>query len=96
MSRVIEMAWHMAGVVGVDPRQYTFGELQAMYVARELVEWSRLAQLLSVVIGVATGKRVPPQKLLPKHLARRVQEPAGPPLKAMDVARIVLGQSDGE
>lgn len=59
--------WELAGVVGIDPRPFSYRELYRMWVGRERAEWDRAAVLMSFLSARLTplADGVPAAKLSP-------------------------------
>jgi len=68
--------WRAAGVCGVHPGPYTFGQLSAMLEQRERSEWARTSSIMWVIASsfAPKGKKLTPASFDPwaKQSARTV------------------------
>ena len=62
-------------MTGLDPRQFTPGELYIAWRARQSVDWERAAMVAACVVNQYAKKPVDPDRLNPYAVRKR---PAGP------------------
>ena len=58
----------MAGIVGVDPRPYTWWEMETMATGYAISEWDRMSHLLAMVASIFSKKVVRPQDFNPTYV----------------------------
>ncbi len=74
------MIFELAGIVGVEPWSFSFGQLSVMALARLRSEWDRSSALLAMIHNVncsrATSMKAPEKfHPFPRHSARRRLSP---------------------
>ena len=85
-ERVEEFIYETAGVVGIDPRPFTFRELTLMRTGKEKEEWERLSFSLANQAAFQGAKKVKIESFN-KFDMKSVQRVNNP----QDVKRTMLG-----